>query len=550
MIIGPDELASGGWRIGVIDVGTNSIRLIVGEVGPDLSYRVIDDEKIRTRLGEGVDEHGALSLEAMSRSAECIARLHHIADGYDLRALRAVATSAVRDATNREDMLTLVRQRAGIDLEVLSGEDEARYAYASVAAAFDMRTISSAVLDIGGGSTELVINVHGVTDVMASLPLGAIRLTERFGTCEDSEGKQLREMRAYLRDYVNDRISKPPVDLHVIVGSGGAVRSMAGISMHRAASPGSSEMLPRIVRGYEMSRSEVRSILHRLSGMSIRERAAIPGLSPDRADIIVAGVAIMERFMKRLGADRLRAHDRGIRDGVIRATIQEMAPHAQQVSFSDGTLQTARQFARTCRFEEKHAEHVAKLALSMLDQIVDQLGARDESWGSDEARTLLHVAALLCDVGYLIGHAKHHKHSYHLVVHSELEGFTHRQLEIVANLARYHRGAMPKMKHASYARLSKEDRKIVRRLAALLRVAVGLDRTHTQSISDVGVTVKDDTIKFELFSDLDPSVNIWEAERKTDLLEREYGFSVREWQHASRAIADPAPRVRPAEEAS
>ena len=329
MIIGRDELASGGWRVGVIDVGTNSIRLIVGEVAPDLSYRVIDDEKIRTRLGEGVDEHGALSLEAMSRSAECIARLHHIAGGYDLRGLRAVATSAVRDATNRQDMLTLVRERAGIDLEVLSGEDEARYAYASVSAAFDMRTISSAVLDIGGGSTELVINVHGVTDVMESLPLGAIRLTEQFGTCEDAEGKQLRDMRAFLREYVNDRISKPPVDLHVIVGSGGAVRSMAGISMHRAATPGSSEMLPRIVRGYEMSRSEVRSILHRLDGMSIRERASIPGLSPDRADIIVAGVAIMERFMKRLGADRLRAHDRGIRDGVIRAMIQELAPHVE-----------------------------------------------------------------------------------------------------------------------------------------------------------------------------------------------------------------------------
>ena len=170
----------------MIDVGTNSIRLIVGEVGPDLSYRVIDDEKIRTRLGEGVDEHGALSLEAMSRSAECIARLHHIAGGYDLRALRAVATSAVRDATNREDMLTLVRERAGMDLEVLSGEDEARYAYASVAAAFDMRNISSAVLDIGGGSTELVINVHGVTDVMASLPLGAIRLTEQFAPARTS----------------------------------------------------------------------------------------------------------------------------------------------------------------------------------------------------------------------------------------------------------------------------------------------------------------------------------------------------------------------------
>ena len=539
MIVGRNELPEGGWRVGVIDVGTNSIRLIVGEVGSDLSYRVIDDEKIRARLGEGLDERGDLSLEAMSRSVETIGRLKGIAEGYDLRGLRAVATSAVRDAANREEMLALVRDRCGLELEVLSGEDEARYAYQSVNAAFDLRGVAAAVLDIGGGSTELVISVDGVTDQVVSLPLGAIRLTERFGTCEDPAGLQLARMRQFLRQYVRDHVEKPPVRLDVLFGSGGAVRSMAGISMHRAAAATTGEMLPRIIRGYEMPRGEVRSILHRLDGMSVRARASIPGLSPERADIIVAGVAIMERFMKRLGVERLRAHDRGIRDGVLRDMIGALAPAGRRAPSHHGKVATARRFASTCRYEQPHAEHVARLAVSMFDQLVDQLGAEGEAWASAGSRELLEAAALLHDVGYLIGHAKHHKHAYHLIVHSEMDGFSHRDLEIVANLARYHRGAEPRAKHGAFARLSKEDRRVVRRLAAILRIAVGLNRTHTQSVRGVTLTLRNGRAEFRLESHEDPSVNIWEAERKADLFEREFGIAIREWTHAPAA---PAPR--------
>jgi exopolyphosphatase/guanosine-5'-triphosphate,3'-diphosphate pyrophosphatase len=524
----------------VIDVGTNSIRLIVGEVGPDLSYRVIDDEKVQARLGQGVDERGALALDAMSRSVETIERLKGIAEGHGLKGLRAVATSAVRDASNREQMLTMVRMRSGIELEVLSGEDEARYAHASVGAAFDLRGVAAGVLDIGGGSTELIVSVHGVIEEVLSLPLGAIRLTEWFGRCDDAEGAQMREMRQHLREFVREHVPKPPVPLDVLFGSGGAMRSLAGVSMHRLASPVAGEMLPRIVRGYEMTLSEVQSNLHRLDGMSVRDRASIPGLSPERADIIAAGVAIAERFMKRLGVDRVRAHDRGIRDGVIREMIRSLAPGRRTPSHA-GRVKTARQFAHSCRFDEAHAEQVVKLSLSMFDQMA-KAAVDGEDWASAESRELLHVAGLLHDVGYLIGHAKHHKHSYHLIVHSELDGFSHRQLEMVANLARYHRGSMPKMRHAGYARLSKEDRKIVRRLGAILRIAVGLDRTHTQSVTRVGLHVTQDRVTFELTSLEDPSVNIWEAERKSDLLEREFGFDVREWTHVGGA-----PRARESE---
>jgi exopolyphosphatase/guanosine-5'-triphosphate,3'-diphosphate pyrophosphatase len=244
-------------------------------------------------------------------------------------------------------------------------------------------------------------------------------------------------------------------------------------------------------------------------------------------------VAILERFMKRLGVDRLRAHDRGIRDGVIREMIRSLTPGQRSPSHL-GRVKTARMFAQSCRFDEAHAEHVVALSLSMLDQLAK---GSEEAWASAESREMLHVAGLLHDVGYLIGHSKHHKHSYHLIVHSELDGFSHRQLEVAANLARYHRGSMPKMRHAGYARLSKDDRKIVRRLGAILRIAVGLDRTHTQSVKGVRVAMGRDRVTFELTANEDPSVNIWEAERKSDLLEREFGFEAREWTHVGGATA-------------
>ncbi|MEC9372913.1 MAG: Ppx/GppA phosphatase family protein, partial [Planctomycetota bacterium] len=293
-------------RLAVIDVGTNSIRLIVAEARFDGSYRVIDDEKVMTRLGAGMTESGDLAAEAMDRSAEAIARMKAIAEGYVVEQLRAVATCAVREAVNREAFVDLVKAMAGLDLEVISAEEEARYAYLSVANVFDLRSGQAAIADIGGGSTEIVQTAGGVVEQVHSLPLGAVRLTERFEINNDPSGERFREMRKHITKLLRSEVAKPETPAPVLYGSGGTFTALARISMFRnKPSEAGNELLSFAVRGYELQRDEVKHLALWLRDMPPKVRESVPGLSPDRADIIVAGLAIVDCVMKRLGVNRL-----------------------------------------------------------------------------------------------------------------------------------------------------------------------------------------------------------------------------------------------------
>lgn len=519
-----------GRRIAAIDVGTNSIRLIVAETTGAGGYRVIDDEKEISRLGHGLEATGALDPDNMLRSANAIARMVDIARGYDIETLRAIGTCAVREASNGEDMCALVRDRAGVDLEVISAEEEARLAHQSVAAAFDLRDINGAVVDIGGGSTEIVTSVDGVIGNVFTLPLGAVRLTERFGACDDASDRQFITMRKFVRDLLGERLPRPEPAPALMFGSGGTFTTLASISMHRATATGS-DMLPFTVGGHEMQRDEVRHTLDWLRKMPVAERTSVAGLSPDRADIIVAGILIIDRVMKRLGVNRVRVHDRGIRDGLLLSMVEELgAGRRASRNAPVDRLREARRFAASCRYEERHSEQVARLAVRLFDDLAGAFGPApdDESdWRHPVNRELLEAAAVLHDVGYLINYSKHHKHSYHLIAHSDMPGYTSRQREIVANVARYHRRSHPKQKHSAFRRLSAADQAIVHRLSALLRIADGLDRTHTQSVIDVRAEVIGDRAVFRVEATSPQDVNIWGAQRKAGLFEEDFGLETR-----------------------
>ncbi|MEO1130266.1 MAG: hypothetical protein AAFX05_11255, partial [Planctomycetota bacterium] len=318
--------------------------------------------------------------------------------------------------------------------------------------------------------------------------------------------------------------------------AGGTFTAVAGMSMNRGTSRSESgDLLPFSVRGYELQRSDVRHMLDWLRKMSVRQRSNIPGLSPDRAEIIVAGVLIADRVMSRLGVNRLQTHDGGIRDGLLLTMIDEIfsldrsSPSRPELD----RLQEVRRFAVKCNYESRDAEHVATLALSVFDQLAVQRGEPDEDLFTAENRELLEAAAILRDVGYLVNYARHHKHSYHLIIHSGLRGFTSRELSIVANVARYHRRALPKTKHASFAKLPPEDQKIVSGLAAILRVADGLDRTHTQTVEGVRVQLAEDHAAFAIDANERPNVNIWGAKRKAKLFHNFFGLEPRfEWSGA------------------
>ncbi|HRP62263.1 MAG TPA: Ppx/GppA phosphatase family protein [Phycisphaerales bacterium] len=524
-------------RLGAIDVGTNSIRLVVAEASADGTYRLLDDEKEVTRLGQGLARTGRLAPQAMKQSAEAVARMKEIAEGYGVMQLRIVATSAVRDAANGYEFLDLVRSDLGLAVDVITAEEEAKLAFTSVQNAFDLRPLDAAVVDIGGGSTEIVLASGGEVQEIHTLPLGAVRLTDQFGE-EIGPEKRRRVMRRAVRDLIRAQIGRTDFSPRVMFGTGGTFTALANISFQRhlvGSGSSASRSHPFTVRGYEMDRREVRQIYDWLSSMSLRSRMRIPGLSPDRAEIIVAGAAIVERLMRHFKVDLLRVHDRGIRDGLILTMIGQVFPHARG-PLASGVLgppdrmQLVKQFAVACNDDRHHSEHVTELSLQIYDQLIVQLDAQTERWAQPEARELLCAAANLHDIGYSINYARHHKHSYHLIIHSELGGFTHRELEVVANIARYHRRADPKIKHDNFAKLNGDDRELVRRLSAILRIADGLDRAHAQFVKHVSVEMRNGTIWFLIHADADPVVDIWGAARKSQLFQKSFGLDARfEW---------------------
>lgn len=545
------EAHEGSRRLAALDVGTNSIRLIIAEASPDGSYRVIDDEKVIARLGQGLATTGRLDPERIEAAVQAIASLKGIGVGHGVERMPAVATAAVREAENGEEFVRLVRERAGVELEVVSAEDEARLSHRSVDNAFDIDQLNSVIVDIGGGSTEIVLCVGPVIEHVQSLKLGAVRLSEMFGTCEDAD-EEFRRLLAHVRSTIRNEMDRPSVVPQLMFGTGGTFTTLASISMHRNAPPGGSgDLLPFTVRGYEMQRSDVRHVLDWLRKLNVRQRADVPGLSPDRAPIIVAGLVIVERVMKRFNVNRVQVHDGGIRDGLLLREIDDMFGRGRRRRrASPDPMREVRRFAAKCNYEKPDSEHVAWLSLRIFDQLRDHLGDARAWLFTDENRRLLEAAALLRDIGYLVNYARHHKHSYHLIVHSDIAGLSPRQLEIVANVARYHRRALPKKSHPNFQNLSPDDRKIVRGLAAILRIADGLDRTHTQSVGDVHVELHDGHAAFLVASETSPAVNIWGAERKARLFEQVFGVETRfvcEADHGARheSSDDAPPRDEP-----
>lgn len=504
-------------RVAALDVGTNSIRLVVAEAGPDREYRIIDDEKETTRLGRGLYATGRMTVDAMKRSVRVIARMKRTAESYHVQTLRAVGTSAVREALNGDEFIALVKHRTGVALEMISAEHEARLAFASVQAAFDLSDLDVAVADLGGGSTEVVLASAGVIDEIRTLPLGAVRLSDMFGAGSDG-GDAFDAMRECVEQTIAATLRKPPRPVELMIGTGGTFTTLAKIALRRGIEH-AADRLPFDLRGAELTRSDVAALVDRLRAMPLRERTRVPGISAARAEIIVEGLTIVECLMARLGVERLRVHDGGIRDGLLMQMIEEhglVGAHAGDAA-SDRLAQV-RQFAESCRYDRHHAIQVARLALRLFDQLAVQ-APQAGGWSSPENRELLHLAALLHDVGCMIEYRRHHKHSYRMIVEADLPSLTRREQEIIANIARYHRRRGPSPRHAGMSRLSDPDQRTVAHLAAILRIADGLDRTHAQEVRGVTVRVEDGTARISADAAEIPQVGLAAAMKKSDVFE-------------------------------
>jgi exopolyphosphatase/guanosine-5'-triphosphate,3'-diphosphate pyrophosphatase len=499
-------------RIAAIDIGSNSIRQIIADVHADGTISVVDEMKAHPRLGKGLDETRALSTESMESAIEALTRMATLAKQQGAQRVEAVATSAVRDAENSELFLARVKQATGLRIRVLKGEDEARLCFRSALAHFDLGKGRNVVLDIGGGSLELALSAEGVVDRLTSLPIGALRLTEKYAP--ESPGR-LAKLRKRVRKAIKPILKGSDWRGARVIGSGGTFTNLAGLHLTRQGI-----FSAKSVHGTIIPRVDVEHILDWLAAMDEDERRSTPGLNPDRADIIVAGVAVIAEVLSRVDAREIEVSRYGIREGLL-LEAAKVAPVVADAG--EARSRSIQDLADRCHYEKKHAQSVQKLAL----QLFDALAFRLDLDAAD--RHVLSDAALLHDVGYHINYDRHHKHSYHLILHADLLGMTPAEQVMIANIARYHRGARPKKRHSNFGVLDKPLRRRVEAISAILRVADGLDRGHVGAVSELKVRWLDRALRITPVAsraDAPLRLETWGAHRKSALLARVIGRPV------------------------
>lgn len=458
-------------RIAAIDIGSNSIRQIIADVSPDGAIRVVDEMKAAPRLGAGLSEAGRLGDANMEEAVEALARMATLARQLGARRIEAVATSAVRDASNGPAFLTRARRESGLRVRVLVGEEEARLAFRSALAHFELGVGRSVVMDIGGGSLELALAADGLVERLISFPFGAIRLTEQF-LAGKAPGKGIRKLRKFVRGPIRKALPLRDWRGSMVIGSGGTFTNLAGMYLARHGIPVKS------VHGTQIPRHEVEHILEQLATMTPEERLEVEGLNHGRADIIVAGLAVAAEVLARVEPRELSASGYGIREGLLLETARVMPVIADP---GEARQRSVLAFAEHCHYEAPHSQQVQRLAL----QLFDALGARIGCTAED--RQTLSDAALLHDVGYHINYQGHHKHSFHLIQHADLLGIPPEEQIVIAHVARYHRGNEPRRKHEEFWALDTLTRERIRRLSAILRLADGLDRGHVSAVDRVKV---------------------------------------------------------------
>ncbi len=508
-----------GQVLAAIDIGTNSFHLVVARTTSAVAFEIIAREKEVVRLGSGSGDMKRLAPDAIDRGVDALRRFRRIAEISDAR-VRAIATSAVREADNRDEFLRRARDEAGVEVEVVSGLEEARLIHLGVlqdVAAADVRLL---VIDIGGGSTEFVVGEGTEMLAARSLKLGAIRLSDRFFAEEPLTSGQVKRCRTHVRAYLGPVVRE--VRRHgfdVAIGSSGTILSVAEMARQRRGESG------RAVSNITFTRKELGKVVATLlDATTVKQRLKVPGLDARRADIIVAGAILLEEAAAALGIEEMTASDYALREGLVLDTLQRSSPSSSLIGegTADIRSRSVRRLSRLCPEERDHAEHCRRLALELFDATTElhDLGG--------EAREFLAAAALLANVGIAISHERHHLHSYYVIRHAEhLRGFTQREVELIAQVARYHRKSVPKAKHQAFASLSSVDQRLVRILAGILRIAVALDRTHAGVVQRLACRREGSALVVEVHAEGEASLELYTAEERKELLESALEVDVR-----------------------
>lgn len=507
--------------LAAIDIGTNSFHMVVARVG-ELSvagefngpaFEIIAREKEMVRLGSSSGDMKELSEDAIDRGVLALKRLVKIAAIHDADVV-AVATSAVREAENADVFIERARDEAGVVVDVIAGVEEARLIHIGVLQAvpvFDQRLV---LIDIGGGSTEILVGEQGETLAAGSLKLGAIRLTRRFFRGERLHPGAVESCRRHIRSVLAPMVRDVErVGFGVAIASSGTAETVASLVNSQRG-----DATPRTFNNFTMTGDEIaRAVRSLINAGSVDERKALPGMDPSRADIILAGALILEQAVVELGIDEIVISDNALREGVLLDALSRRRG-ATLHHLRDLRRRSVLHLAESMDDDVGHSMRAAGFALDLFDATASLHGLGDDS------RELLEAGALLANVGLSISHSEHHKHSYYVIRHSDrLAGFTDHEIELIAQIARYHRKSAPKMKHPEFAFLRTNDQERVRTLAGLLRVAIALDRSHKGRVARLDVFVSDDLGPVEIIvrrnGDAEIDLEVQTAEDRKGLLE-------------------------------
>jgi exopolyphosphatase / guanosine-5'-triphosphate,3'-diphosphate pyrophosphatase len=505
-------------RIAAIDIGTNSIHMIVVQVRPDLSFEVIDREKEMVRLGAGGLDGRALTPEAVHAALLVLSKFRRLAESHKVDEVIAAATSATREAENGGEFLRAVTEQTGIRAHIISGTEEARLIHMAAVYGVSVPGDAVVVIDIGGGSVEVTLGNGPAIDLGRSFKLGVIRLTERFIKTDPLEARDERRLVRYIDADIGQYLHQiAQAGFERVIGTSGTILSLGTV-----ASAAEGHAASGSLRNRRIPAKSIRHVRKQFVALDLEKRLRVPGLEPRRADLAVAGAILLDELLRRLGAEEITLCDLSLREGLV---LDYIARHRKEIAqvdrYPDVRRRSVIELAERCHYWPEHSQHVARMALSLFDQTraIHGLTDREREW--------LEYAAILHDLGVLISYEGHHKHSYYLVKNGDLRGFEPEEIETIALVARYHRLGTPKRRHEGFRDLPRRTRRTVRTLAAILRLSESLDRSHAQTITGFEIHDRGNDDLLQLRTSGDAELELWAAARHAAPFERMTGKPLR-----------------------
>jgi len=490
-------------EIAVIDIGSNTVRLQVSEV-QDKSYRIVDEYKDLTMLGNYIFDKGMLEQDGLEKLLHVMRDIKTIIDTRGAKLMRAVATASLRAASNHEEVLKAIKDTTGIEVEIISGEEEARLTYLAATGNFQLSKYKALIVDIGGGSAEFTLVDKGEMIKSASHEIGCSKLTRKFLESDPVKESEYRD----LKDYIIEDIESFGLDntLDVLICAGGSLNNIS--SIFYAKKPTDASQVKYVERKY------LKKIISDLKFKSVEERKAIDGLEEKRAANILPAPVIVDTIMAQCEIGGFYTLSGGLRNGMTIDALNRLGIELPfQNNYDDVRFSRLLEIGNKYKFDEEHALHVRKLTMRLFELLKDELFLNDDDCD------LLEASALLHDIGNYISYSKHHKHAYYLIKNSELIGFSNTEIEIIANVARYHRKSPPKQKHEPFQNADEESQERILKLASIIRIADALDRSQRSQVIDFDIKITDDSINISLYADGNISMEIRGFGLKKQLLE-------------------------------